>query len=460
MVVNILSYSQWKTKHAASPKYQALPKTEQKKRYDSYVLSMNSGNSPKVSFQKSASSKKKSVPSVLRGGTNKGKSAAQAAAGLNGYTMNPKTHDFLTARSNPWCPRIRDVGYPAACAAGSIKWKAFARGTLQTNAAGFGYIQICPGLSGWPDQNCIAYSLQGNALASDTTPASFGPFPGVQSGLSPMKGGPFALGGLTPPIIVDSTFCRVNALGCKIRSDAALLLKAGSIKCYALPLMGADAFNISGADMLTTYSQWTTWYQANIAETPWFSTLFSPPFPMLPQRQGASFGQDQFQQEGGAMSLDQIFNNASCTMGIMISGAPNQTYDWDVTGWYEVFGSIVFGSSYSTPTHSDPIGQGIVESVSQSQSLQSMTKTATGATEATSFLSVLADGAKSVLGQIDAGSILKSFMGSTTSAPAADVSPTPVAGPEMGYSGDVDAFIASLPDVPAAVADVLPMLAI
>lgn len=458
MAPNVLSYAQWKQKHANSTKYQIMPKSEQKKRYDSYVASVSGGAAPKAQYATKTSTKKK-IPSVLIGGTGKGRSKAVAAAGLNGYIMNPKTHDFLTARSNPWCPRIRDVGYPAACAAGSIKWKAFARGTLQTNADGFGYIQICPGLSGWSDQNSVAYSLSGNTLATDSTPGSFGPAPGIQSGLSGMKGGPFTLASLSAAPVAGSTFVRVNALGCKIRCDAALLSKSGSIKTYVLPLMSADAFGISGADMLTTYSQWTQWYQANIAESPWFSAIFSPPFPLLPQRMSATAGQDAYQQESGSMSIEQIYDNASCTMGIMISGAPSSTYDWDVTGWYELFGTAVFGSSFSTATHSDPIGQGIVEAVSQSQSINTMTKTATGATEATGFLTSLADGAKSVLGQIDAGSILKSFMGNS-STPAATVSPTPVAGPEMGFSGDVDAFIASLPDVPAAAAEALPMLAI
>lgn len=369
--------------------------------------------------------------------------------------MNPKTHDYLTALTNPFCPRLRDVGYPCATVGGSLKWRSFARATLQTNAAGFGYLQICPGLTGWSDQIGVGYSLAGNLMAADAVPGSFAPAVGVQSGTTAMTGGPMS--SAAAAALGPNSYARLLALGARIRCDAPLLNKAGSIKTFCLPLMNADAFGVTGNALLTAYPNFSQWYQANIADSPWFSTTFSPAFPLVTTDPSGSAGFDTWNMQGGLMSIQNIPDNGSCTMGILISGAPNQTFDFDVVGWHEMFGQVVIGASFATPTYADPLGLAVVQGVTQSQSLNTMTKTSTGAVDASNILSSVGDSIKTVLGKIDPNTVISSFFGGKTTNAGSTVTPTPVDGPELsGYTADAESLAERLaalqmPSVPGSV---------
>lgn len=442
-MVQTLSYAQWKDKHKSSPKYSNLSKAEWKARYDSYVASTNAGRAPLAQYAPKTAQKKNPPARQTGGNGSRGKSQASSQAASLGFKLNPQSHDYLTALSNPFCPRLRNVGYPQPVVGGSLKWRSFARATLSTNTAGFGYLQICPGLTGWSDQIGVGYSLVGNVQATDAVPGSFAPVVGVQSGTTAMTGGPMssAAAGLLGP----NTFVRLLALGARIRCDAPLLNKAGSIKTFCLPLMNSDAFGITGNNLLTAFPNYTQWYQANIADSPWFSTTFSPAFPQLQLDAGLA-GFDTWQMQGGLMPIQSLINNGSCTMGIIISGAPSQTFDFDVVGWHEMFGQVVLGNSYSTPTYADPLGLSIIEGVTQTQSLNTMTKTATGAVDASNILSSVGESIKTVLGKIDPTTVISSmFGGKSGSSAAASVTPTPVVGPELsGYAADAESLASRL----------------
>ncbi len=441
-MVQTLSYAQWKDKHKKSPKYSNLSKSEWRARYDSYLAAVSAGRAPLAQYLPKAPKAKKNPPARQTGGTgSRGRSQASALASQLGFKLNPKTHDYLTARTNPFCPRIRDVGYPVPVVGGSLKWRAFARATLQTNANGFGWLLLTPGATGWSDLQGISYSLAGNLQATDAIPGSFAPNVGVESQISAMTGGPMS--SASAQATGPNSFVRLLALGARIRCDAPLLNKAGSIKTFSLPLMDQDAFTLTGNQLLTTFPNYTQWYQANIADSPWFSTIFSPSFPLIQNTVGL-IGQDTWQMEGGVMQIGSIVglaDQASCTMGIIISGAPNQTFDFEVVGWYEMFGQIVLGNSYSTPTYADPIGLSVVSGVTQTQSLNTMTKTATGAVDASNVLSEVGNSIKTVLGKIDPASVLSSMFGGKSSTAASTVTPTPEVGPELsGYSADVESL--------------------
>lgn len=454
-MVQTLSYAQWKDKHKLSPKYANLSKAEWKNRYDSYVASVKAGRAPLAQYLPGTRSAMKNIPSLSGAKKNKGRQAASSQASSLGFKLNPKTHDFLTARTNPFCPRIRDVGYPVPCVGGSLKWRSFARATLETNAAGYGYIIITPGQAGWPDQNAIAYSLAGNTQAADAVPGSFGPNLGIESQVSSMIGAPMTVASAAAQV---NSFVRLLGLGVRIRCDAPLLSKAGSIKTFSLPMINQDAFGLTGNQLLTIFPNYTQWYQANIADSPWFSSTFSPSFPNVNSVTIAEF--DTWQQEGGTMAVTGIAsgsNYGSCTMGILISGAPNQTFDFDVVAFNEMFGSVVLGSTFATPTYADPIGTSIISGVTQTQSLNTMTKTATGAVDATNVLTAVGNSIKTVLGKIDPVSVLSSMFGGSSTSASTNVTPTPEVGPELsGYAADVDSLAARLaglqmPSVPGMV---------
>lgn len=448
-MVQVLSYPQWKEKHKNSSKYQGLPKAEMKRRYESYVESARNGRDPLSKYLPKNTTKR---PPARSGGSGaRGKSQVRSQASSLGFKMNPKTHDFLTARTNPFCPRIRDVGYPCPVVGGSLKWRSFARATLQTNDAGFGWLLVCPGMAGWPDKYSVGYSLATNTRTTDSVPPWLSN--AGQGDAVGMSGGPMTCAAAATP--GPYTFVRTLAVGARIRCDAPLLEKAGSIKTFSLPLIGEDAFGFSGTTLLTDYPNYCQWYQANIADSPWFSTVFSPAFPNVP----GTYTQDLWNMEGGAMSINAVNGAAtqiSCTMGILISGAPNQTYDFEVVSWHEMFGQIILGNSYATSTYADPIGLSIVSGVTQSQSLNTMTKTATGAVEASNVLSAVGQSVKTVLGKIDPMSILSSVFGGAPTNTTANITPTPEVGPELsGYGADAESLAARLaalkmPSVPSA----------
>jgi hypothetical protein len=163
-----LTKEQFYARHANSSAWSALSKEEKKRRWKSYLASTSDKST--IPAPRPATQVIKGGPS---GGQNKGKAAYTKLANFYGYRMNPRTHDFLTARCNPFCPRISNVGYPDAVPGGTVKSRGFARFTVMTNAAGYGYVGCSPSglVSG---SNYISYSASSAFTgAADQFPSSF-----------------------------------------------------------------------------------------------------------------------------------------------------------------------------------------------------------------------------------------------------------------------------------------------
>lgn len=435
----VLTFDEWKERHSNSPKYAKLTKEQKRRRYNDYLQSMRSPGGSGSSHAGISSKAYKapgprstvSAPFSTSAGT---KVSALRSGRVLSMPINPRTHDLLTARSNPWCTRIRQVGYPVNVPAGSVKWNARARGTLQCNAAGFGYIMVAPGYSGWPDTQSISYSAgAAYAAATDVFPSSFSPTGSATTG---MAGAPSTFASISAtPAQVTSTWVRLLALGVKVRSNAALLNKAGSIKTVAAPFIDADILAFTGANLLQGLPMYTKWFQANEADSPWYSALFSPAYPgaVAGAQNGSGVGLfDTWQLEGGVMSVGSIDDGiqSSATMGILISGAPNAVFDYDVSGWYEAFGSAFTGVSFLSPTFSDPPGLSAISDVTASIPLNAQQQTTEGSASAASVISGLSSAVKAVAGNSSVQGYISSFLGSLGGAKET-VSSEPILAPSL-----------------------------
>lgn len=417
----VLTFDEWKTKHNNSPKYAKLSKEQKRRRYNDYLQSVRASGGSGGPLLGSVGKTSKALGT--RGSlsapfsTNAGAKVLALRAGrMLSMPINPRTHDLLTARSNPWCTRIRQVGYPVNVPAGSVKWNARARGTLQCNAAGFGYIMVSPGFSGFPDNPCISYSSgPAYTAAADAFPASFNPPGSTQTG---MAGSPSTFASISAnPYQVSSTWVRLLALGVKVRSNAALLSKSGSIKTVAAPFMNTDILAWTGANLLQTMPLYTKWFQANEADSPWYSALFSPSYPTMlsgSQTAGGVGLFDTWQLEGGVMSVASIDDGvqSSPTMGILISGAPNAVFDYDVSGFYEAFGSAFTGISFLSPTFSDPPGLSAISDVTATTPMNAQQQTSEGSASAASVMGGLSSAVKAVAGSSSVQGYISSFLGS------------------------------------------------
>lgn len=453
-----LTYEQWEDRHKNSAKYAKLSKSEKRARFNDYLRSLPSQEQPvPPSSGKSKGGSGAGISNRL-GNNKSGKSAAKAGAQAAGFSMSPRTHDLLTARSNPWCPRLSQVGYPIAVPGGSIKWNAILRTTMVCNAAGYGFVMMTPGNAGWPDLNCISYSSSAAfAGATDAFPSTFAPTGCTAAG---MTGGPMTfatVNGSAP--VANGTFIRLNAAGIRIRSNAALLSKAGSIKTTCLPYINADMFTVTGQQLLTQYPRFTKWFQGNEATSPWFSALWSPALP-----QGTPGGIfDMFQVEGGMFTPATIAGSGadSAVLGILISGAPNVVFDLDCSVWMEMFGAITTGISYTTPSYADPLGLAVAQGVTAKVPMNIAEPTTNGSASAVSMMSGVLNSAKTVLGNVDMKGYLSDALGAVSGTiPTAQSEPANVpdlqgATQDMGIDATVDDLSARLaglqmPSVPSA----------
>lgn len=329
---------------------------------------------------------------------------------------------------------------------------------MMCNTAGFGYVMMTPGNAGFPDLNCISYS---NSLAfagaADQFPSTFAP---TGSNISGMTGAPLTFASLiSSPAVANGTFLRLNACGIRVRSNAALLSKAGSIKTTCLPFVNNDMFTVTGQQLLTQYSRFSKWFQGNEATSPWFSALWSPPLP-----QGTPGGIfDMFQVEGGMYTPSTVDGGGadSATLGILISGAPEAVFDLDVSVWMEVFGAVTTGISYTTPSYADPLGLSVVQGVTAKTPMNIAEQTTNGSASAVSMMSGVYNAAKTVLGDVDVkGYLSEALSGIGGMIPAAQSEPASVpdlqgATQDMGIDSTVDDLAARLaglqmPSVPSA----------
>lgn len=151
----------------------------------------------------------------------------------------------------------------------------------------------------------------------------------------------------------------------------------------------------------------------------------------------------------------------SCTLGILISGAPNVVFDFDCSCWMEMFGAVTTGISYTTPSYADPLGVSVVEGVTAKVPMNIAEQTTNGSASASSIMSGVYNAAKTVFGQSDVSKYLADALsGAGATIPAAQSEPANVpdlqgASQDMGIDSTVDSLWSRLaglkmPSVPGA----------
>lgn len=411
MAKEVMTYKQFVAKHKASGTWMELPDSEKRKRYEDYL---SSGPNPKWYVNNpaaAAGAQKVKLSTGPNGGTRIGKSAASAIAKQYGLKMSPQTHQYLTALSNPFCPRLQNVGYPMSGGVPSYKFRAFARGQMVLGVNGTGYIMADPVAAVAVDIPAVSYS--------DTALYPGGAaFPGSAAGVG-QANVPINSPVATTTTLASSTAYRLVAMGIRIRSEVALLEKAGSCISTLNPLQNSDLFGVTSQQALTDFWKTTKWTPLNTADSAWHSVLWSATMPNGPVAGPApSFG-------GSAATIYQTLASAPSTEGnysigiLVVGGQAGQVYDFEVVGFYELFGGNLLVQISATPTYSDPTGVATIEASTQNVSINAMSKNEEGAVTAKSILSSVGNAVSnmSTIGQQVTNAINSAVpnVGSTTS---------------------------------------------
>jgi len=407
----MLSKEQFYAKHASSPKWVALSKEQKKQRYQDYLSS-----SPKaVAFRQSSSKKK-----VPAGSPSGGKARGKGFALNSGYKMNPKTHDYLTARYNPFCPRLADVGYPVGAPGGTIKVRAYARGTMVCNAAGYGSIMMSVGgaAGGLP-----AVQFSSNAVTYVQATDAFPNISAAGTTSTALQGCPITQVGATA-----TQYLRIIGCGIRIRNTTAILNKGGSCKSICYPVPATDMSGLTGDQVLTQFRRYSGWYDLSSAESPWMSAVWQPTLPF--EAATATGATNLVQCEGGMFNLNNVnsINNAY-NLGIIIAASATATFDWEVVEFYEIIGTpTASGGSGTgllntliTPSTPDPIGASIAQVANQTTLVNAMPKAADGGISVDSILQSIGSAARSVLGSSSPADMLSSVMGSISTPASASL---------------------------------------
>lgn len=425
----MLTKNEFYARHAQSPKWAALSKEAKKARYQGYLKSTAGA----VAFRQATPKATKKALGKPSGGSGVGKAYVKSS----GYAMNPRTHDFLTARMNPFCPRISNVGYPSGVPAGTVKARIWARGSLQTNAAGFGSIMLSTG-SATGGTAAVQYS---SSAAYPMITDAF-PNPGA-AGTSNQ-----ALTGVPIPVASagPSTLVRIVAAGIRIRNTTPLLLKGGSAKsiCYPLPLV--DLSGVTGAQCLTQFAKYSNWYDLANADTPWYSAVWSP---TIPSEAAVAYGLQTLNKVDGAFfplaSVLSINNNIDLGILIAVPTVGVSTFDWEVVEWVEYMGAPPSNpgtaadliNSMTTQSTPDPLGLSITSMANQTMIANAEPKTTEGAVTSSSILSSLGNAARAVLGNSTPSDFLGSLLsGSGSSSGASSMSAPTSEGSLEGWATD------------------------
>jgi len=351
----MLNKQQWLAKHASSTKFQSLTAAEKERRYEQYRAS---GPNPKFAAKTVGLGSAGKQLGKLRSVSKRSASVVAALQQAMGATHTAQGHDYLTARFNPFCPRLRTVGYPDPSPGGSLKVRGFLDVTVVTNAAGVGFI-ACSTDAGANFENPSVYYTS-NAIAwTGTAPATFVPSgaPGTTS-----VGLPTPLG--SGDDVNNSIFFRKLGYGIRIRSETALLAKAGIATFIDLPgTTGLLGNGLSDNDYRSLFPNWVTSTVLDEGRSPWMSAIWSPKNPndaMLTFMPSAAVNTHNWDSANavkgplGAMA-NPIKNRFD--LGILINGAPSSTFQAQVVGFYEYIGNQRNNLMVTmmTPSYSDPV---------------------------------------------------------------------------------------------------------
>lgn len=416
----MLTYEQFLAKHSKSAKWQSLPKSEKKRRYQQYLASPNSAYAATTG---ASSSKIRSTSSG--GGKAKGKTAYAALCEALGLKLSPATHDYLTALYNPFCPRLTSVGFPDGAPNGSQKVRAWARFQVVTNAAGHGYVFYNP-------IACAAVNVAGVSYSSASTyTGATDAFPPSASGTGQtninLSGVPYA----TSSVGATGLMWRHVASGVRIRSTQAMLSKQGECKAFCNPVPDGDVFAVTGSDILGIYYKYAKWYQMNTADTPWFSAIWSPSAPSAGQFVRNAVVADVPAANAIYADLTQAASFGAYSTGLLIAGAPNAVFNCEVIVYYEYFGSQIALQGLTTPSISDPLGVSAASTMATVSTPNAAERTTDGSVSFSSIMSNAASVAKTMSTFLGGSSKdVSSINGMTVEQMEAYLPSVPTAAPE------------------------------
>lgn len=351
----MLNKQQWLAKHASSTKFQSLTAAEKERRYEQYRAS---GPNPKFAVKSVGLGSAGKQLSKLRSVSKRSASVVAALQQAMGGAHTAQGHDYLTARFNPFCPRLRTVGYPDPTPGGSLKVRGFLDVTVVTNAAGVGFI-ACSSDAGANYQNPSVYYTSNAAAWTGTAPATFVPSgaPGTTSvGLPvPLGNGDDTFNGI---------FYRKLGYGIRIRSETMLLAKAGIATFIDFPgTQGLLGNGLTDNDYRSLYPNWVTSTVLDEGRSPWMSTIWSPKNPteamltFMPSASVSVHNWDSANAVKGPLGAMANPIQSRFDQGILINGAPNATFQAQVVGFYEYMGNQRNNLmvSMQTPSYSDPV---------------------------------------------------------------------------------------------------------
>lgn len=351
----MLNKQQWLAKHASSTKFQSLTAAEKERRYEQYRAS---GPNPQFAAKAVGLGSAGKQSTKLRGVSKRSASVVAALQQAMGGAHTAQGHDYLTARFNPFCPRLRTVGYPDPSPGGSLKVRGFLDVTVVTNSAGVGFIAASSD-GGANFQNPSVYYTSNAALWTGVAPATFVPSgaPGTTS-----VGLPVPLG--NGDDTTKGIFYRKLGYGIRIRSETALLNKAGIATFIDFPgATGLLGNGLTDNDYRSLYPNWVTSTILDEGRSPWMSTIWSPKNPsdamltFMPAGVGNVHNWDSANSVKGPLGAMPNPMETRFDQGILINGAPNATFQCQVVGFYEYIGNQRNNLmiSMQTPSYSDPV---------------------------------------------------------------------------------------------------------
>jgi len=455
----MLTEQEWMARHNGSPKFQKLPHAEKLRRYADYLRS-----GPNIAKAMSVRSS-----GVSNSRTSRDRMTVAQASAKHGLASTPQGHDYLTARFNPFCPKlVGGVGYPHPAPGGSSKYRGFAEITVQTNSLGFGYVVACSttcGANGAVNTGSISYSTSAWTGNQPIFPPATG-----ATGTATTQ-----LGGIPSSTAVETSLAfRKIGFGIRVRSETALLQKAGLATSIDFPGSNGDLLG-SGATMSqirTSYPLWSKGYVLNEGRSPWISCIWSPKDPTHSYFETGFDANSAFFSAADALDTLHFYGfpgtQGAVTyrwdQGIFFEGAPNATFQCQIVGFYELIGTqrVPTMISQITPTYRDTKASRTADQSTESASLNVSQKNTEGAITVDSiFQGVLSGGQKLLSAAQGAGNALKmleSYMPNNAMQNAnMDVSMLSEAPSLGGYLTDAQASMPVITDLETG-AELLPML--
>jgi hypothetical protein len=378
----LLNKAEWMAKHDSSAKFKALPKAEKERRYKQYI---EQGPDPMYARKNATTRESSNQVTRYKKQAKTSKSVTDALHMALGAAISPGGHDYLTARFNPFCPRLQNVGYPDPCPGGSRKGRGFTEVTMQTNAAGFGFVCMSTDACAANQASYIMYS-------TGAWTATAGGFPPATGATGTVRTVLFGVPLGAADDVFETLMFRKIGFGIRIRNETALLNKAGLATSVDFP-GGGDLLNANTDSWFrSNFPYWVTANVLNEGRSPWISAIWTPKSPadaVLTYLGGATTPNLGILANWDAQNSVKgpLANTAGPSyaprwdLGICISGAPSATFQVQIVGFYEYVGTQYIPQMISslTPTFSDPLANEAAEQTTRQVSTNILPKNSEGA---------------------------------------------------------------------------------